>query len=59
MKNPAHLLQIWFLRMVSGGASVFGAFSGNTITVSGGAHVVYDEQLNALGVFLVASWNEI
>jgi hypothetical protein len=43
----------------SGAAGAFGAFTGETVTVSGGAHVGYDENLHATGEFVVVSWNEI
>jgi len=43
----------------SGGAGAFGTFSGETVTISGGAHVAYDEDLKETGDFVVESWNEI
>ena len=43
----------------SGSAGAFGAFTGETIDVSGGAHVAYDEDLKNTGDFVMESWNEI
>jgi hypothetical protein len=45
----------------SGSAGAFGSFSANTVNISGGAHIAYDESLNG-GVnpqYIVSSWNEI
>jgi len=41
----------------SGGAEAIGAFTGASVTFSGGAHVAYDEDLK--GDYLMDSWNEI
>ena len=43
----------------SGAAGGFGAFSANSITISSGAHIAFDESLNAQGEYVVASWNEL
>jgi hypothetical protein len=43
----------------SGAVSAFGAFTGETVKVSGGAHIAYDEDLTATREFVVQSWNEI
>jgi hypothetical protein len=43
----------------SGASGAFGAFTGETINVSGGAHVAYDEDLRNTGDFVMESWNEI
>src|SRR5205809_2790695 len=43
----------------SGSSGAFGAFTGETINVSGGAHVAYDEDLRNTGDFVMESWNEI
>ena len=43
----------------SGSSGAFGAFTGETINVSGGAHVAYDEDLRNTGDFVMNSWNEI
>ncbi len=43
----------------SGTSGAFGAFTGETINVSGGAHVAYDEDLRNTGDFVMESWNEI
>jgi hypothetical protein len=42
----------------SGEAGAFGAFSANTITIGSGVHVAFDENLNATGEYVVASWVE-
>ena len=43
----------------SGGAGAFGSFTGESINVSGGAHIAYDEDLSDLGDYVIKSWNEI
>jgi hypothetical protein len=43
----------------SGGAGAFGSFTGETINVSGGAHIAYDEDLKDQGDYVMNSWNEI
>jgi len=43
----------------SGSAGAFGTFTGETINVSGGAHIAYDEDLSDLGDYVIKSWNEI
>ena len=44
----------------SGTAGGFGAFSANTITIGSGAHLAFDESLNAAkGEYVLASWNEL
>src|SRR5262249_52371695 len=43
----------------SGTQGGFGAFSANSITIGSGAHVAFDESLNATGEYVVASWNEL
>jgi len=43
----------------SGSAGAFGAFTGETVTVSGGAHVAYDEDLKNTSDYVMESWNEI
>jgi hypothetical protein len=43
----------------SGSAGAFGTFTGETINVSGGAHIAYDEDLKDTGDFVVKSWDEI
>jgi len=44
----------------SGTAGGFGAFSANTITLNSGAHLAFDESLNAAkGEYVVASWTEL
>jgi hypothetical protein len=43
----------------SGGAVAIGGFIGQSATISGGAHIVYDEDLRNLGDFIMESWNEI
>jgi hypothetical protein len=44
---------------LSGGASAFGAFTGQDVIISGGAHVGYDEALRSMADYFIASWNEI
>ena len=43
----------------SGGSGAFGAFTGESINVSGGAHVAYDEDLRNTADYVMESWNEI
>ena len=43
----------------SGSSGAFGAFTGETVTISGGAHIAYDEDLKNTGEYVMASWNEI
>jgi hypothetical protein len=43
----------------SGTAGGFGAFSANTISISDGAHIAFDESLYTGGEYVVASWNEL
>jgi len=44
----------------SGSAGACGSFTANSVTISGGAGVHYDEGLNAAsGDYVVASWNEV
>ena len=43
----------------SGSSGAFGAFTGQTVTISGGAHIAYDEDLKNTGEYVMASWNEI
>ena len=43
----------------SGAAGAFGTFTGASVTISGGAHVAYDEDLKNTGEYVMASWNEI
>jgi hypothetical protein len=43
----------------SGTGGGFGSFSANTITITSGAHLAFDESLNAKGEYVVASWNEL
>ena len=44
---------------LSGTGGGFGSFSANTISIGSGAHVAFDESLNATGEYVVASWNEL
>jgi len=41
----------------SGGAAAYGAFTGDNVIFSGGAHVAYDEDIK--GDYVMDSWNEI
>jgi len=45
----------------SGGAGAFGAFTGNSVTISGGASLHYDESLGggSSRQYIANSWNEI
>jgi hypothetical protein len=44
----------------SGNAGAVGSFTGNTVTITGGAGIHYDENLSkAFKGYLVTSWNEI
>jgi hypothetical protein len=45
----------------SGSAGAFGSFSANTVTISGGASLHYDETLSGSidPVYVASSWNEI
>src|SRR5207247_5482837 len=43
----------------SGAEGAFGAISANSISIGSGAHVAFDESLDATGEYVVASWNEL
>ena len=43
----------------SGTGGGFGSFSANTISITSGAHLAFDESLHATGEYVVASWNEL
>ena len=43
----------------SGTVGGFGAFSANTVTLSSGAHLAFDESLNTTGEYVVATWYEL
>jgi hypothetical protein len=44
---------------ISGGASFYGAMIANTVNISGGGSVHYDDTLGAVGGLIVSSWTEL